>query len=137
MANAFLLLSIWMLGTLNVISIIAFRPANMVIVVSMVAGILTSVWNHGTTSTLAKWSDRVMISIGALIDGYTIALNMTGRSAQLCSWLLLSSVLTYLLSKAVRNTSLTSISSNVLHAFAHVMITCCHVLMVEFFGISY
>ena len=31
-------------------------------------GIVTSLWNHGTTSSMAKWSDRVVMYVGCLSD---------------------------------------------------------------------
>ena len=34
----------------------------------MYVGPLTSVWNHGTTSEIAKWSDRCVMTIGLGVD---------------------------------------------------------------------
>ena len=34
------------------------------IVAYMMTGCATSIWNHGTTSELAKWSDRVAMWVG-------------------------------------------------------------------------
>ena len=35
-----------------------------------ISGIATSVWNHGTVSSVAVWSDRLMMLCGFLIDMY-------------------------------------------------------------------
>jgi hypothetical protein len=31
-------------------------------------GVFTSLWNHGTTSEYAKWSDRIFMFIGVFVD---------------------------------------------------------------------
>ena len=41
-------------------------------IIFIVIALITSIWNHSTTSELAKWSDRIIIGCGAVIT-YTIA----------------------------------------------------------------
>lgn len=35
---------------------------------AVLTGVATSVWNHATTSELAKWADRLTVSCCALLD---------------------------------------------------------------------
>ena len=43
---------------------------NRIIVVVYISSTLTSLWNHGTTSRIAKISDRTMQVVGALVYLY-------------------------------------------------------------------
>ena len=62
------------------------------LVISYVLGPLTSIWNHGTTSTWAKWTDRITMTAGFLLD-----LHYCHSSTILL--LLFTSILAYLYAK--------------------------------------
>jgi len=72
MANPILLKSTLIFGTIQLISMIALECRNIALNTSIAFGIVTSIINHGTTSNIAKWSDRTMMLVGIFIDIHVI-----------------------------------------------------------------
>jgi hypothetical protein len=66
MANSLLFRSAVILGSYNVW--LAIRYAPFILEFILILGVVTSVWNHGTTSSHAKWFDRVTIVLVSAID---------------------------------------------------------------------
>lgn len=72
MVNPVLFKSSLIFGTIQLITMIALESNNILFNTSITFGIVTSVINHGTTSKIAKWMDRLMMLIGIYIDIYVI-----------------------------------------------------------------
>jgi hypothetical protein len=52
----------------HLILVLCFSHSPLPLLIMYVLGPLTSVWNHGTTSEIAKWSDRCVMTIGLGVD---------------------------------------------------------------------
>jgi hypothetical protein len=79
----------------------------------ILTGVATSILNHATTSNLAKWSDRCVMTVGFVTD---LSLSTpAGRS------ILLTSAFMYLLSKRYRDTFL--------HVLAQYFLTIYHIAL--------
>ena len=68
MVNPVLFKSSLLFGTIQLIAMIALESRNIVFNTSIIFGIITSVINHGSTTEIAKWSDRTMMLIGIYTD---------------------------------------------------------------------
>jgi hypothetical protein len=71
MANDYLWKSSIFFGSIHFLFMI-FWNTRLLLIFIYAVGILTSIWNHGTTSDLAKWADRIWISLGSLVDFYSL-----------------------------------------------------------------
>ena len=72
MANPRLCVSATLLGLLHVLGLLLF-PCPRVYAITLVLAVATSVWNHGTTSECAKWSDRLTIAWATVVTtGYVV-----------------------------------------------------------------
>lgn len=67
MANQLLAKTSMAFGALNIAFMLFWNTRHYLMAVYIV-GIATSIWNHGTTSNLAKWADRVWMFYGAVSD---------------------------------------------------------------------
>jgi len=68
MVNLVLFKSTIILGTIQLLTMIALNSQNIFFNTNITFGILTSLINHGTTSNIAKWTDRCMMLIGIYVD---------------------------------------------------------------------
>ena len=102
---------------------------------SYMCGPSTSVWNHGTTSRLAVWSDRAMMTMGCLLDFYFMATLAVSRTVVLLA-LNVAAVTAYVLAKRITKTSAGQASMYVrataCHVMAHALVTCSHCVMLYF-----
>ena len=89
-------------------AVIHFRHAPMVLRVLYIVGPLTSVWNHGSTSHIARWADRIAMAVGCIIDCCFI-MPLHPAYAALC----------YFIAKKT--------SSNWVHTLSHVLVSVAHV----------
>lgn len=72
MANHVLFASSLFLAFLHLSLVIYFKPPRA-FAFSVLCGTFSSIWNHGVTNDVAKWSDRGMMAVGALVDFSYIA----------------------------------------------------------------
>ena len=68
MVNFILFKSSFIFGTIQLLSMFSLESRNLLLNTSTTFGILTSIVNHGTTSDIAKWTDRCMMLIGIYVD---------------------------------------------------------------------
>jgi len=70
MANPLLFKSSLIVGSYHVFLALWYAP--IILEVILILGVLTSIYNHGTTSFHAKWLDRIAISLASIIDIFYI-----------------------------------------------------------------
>jgi hypothetical protein len=111
MANKWLLLSaLLLLVPPHFGAVFYFVKAPRVLRVVYLIGPLTSVWNHGSTSAAAQWTDRAAMSVGCAIDCCCFRMPLHPGAA----------VGLYLVAKHFASTPL--------HALAHACVSLVHVL---------
>jgi hypothetical protein len=142
MANSMLFHSSIAMAVIHAIGFLWYRPSNTVLILTMLWGIGTSIWNHGTTCSVAKSADRMMMWIGFCANIFSIY----GVHDYVVRWLCLLSiymaVLLYVAAKATigRKLNLTTIGiknttthlSDLLHILAHLSLTITHTLLMIF-----
>ena len=98
MANPQLHASTLVLGFLHLLLLALLPRVPRLFALNIVCGVFASLWNHGTTSAVAKWADRGMMALGAAVDAaYLVALPLPHRG-----WLLRligAAILGYFLAK--------------------------------------
>jgi len=63
MVNRVLLYSSLICGGIHLV-----YPSHLVVHrMAMMSGVMTSIWNHGTTSPIAKWTDRGMMMVAVIV----------------------------------------------------------------------
>jgi hypothetical protein len=65
--NRFLFYSSLIYGILLVAALLVFPVSNYTLVLVILAGVLTSLWNHGSTSIVARTCDRAVMILGAVL----------------------------------------------------------------------
>ena len=68
MANPVLFASSLFLAFVHLALILAQQPLPRLFSFTVLCGTFSSIWNHGTTSEIAKWTDRSMMAVGAVVD---------------------------------------------------------------------
>ena len=117
MANIFLFCSSLFSGWLHLL-ILEVYPFPESRFIMYLFGFLTSLWNHGTTSTRAKWIDRVTIGTIAVLDViWIIDFDTFKRCVCFTLWLL--AVSSYIIAKLTKQVEY--------HMMSHVLIAFCHV----------
>jgi len=140
MANTVLLYSTYVFGTIHIIYMIITLSNNHVLNCNILFGILTSIINHKTTSELAKWTDRIMMINGIIIDIYVTS-SIRDTYIQYISFYLLSqSILSFVISKIIlfiRHTSDNGYSIKILnllfHIISHLLLTLLHLLLLRYY----
>ncbi len=139
MANGVLLVSTLCCGALHLWALLSFDTftATTTWACIILGGIVTSVWNHATTSPLAKWFDRCTIAACVALDTLILAAATTtdGRfsssSALMalggCYTTLLAAVGLYFAAKNYEHKCQTR--RDACHAGSHVLATILHVSM--------
>lgn len=135
MANPLLFKSSIILGFFNVLFVeiwkvpLAYRTY-------MWMGVFTSIWNHGTTSNLAKYSDRAVMFINAIPDIIYI-LNIDNQFfilKFLCFIFFFSAVgLFFVAKKLIHSKNNVNAFGNKQHLTCHFLITIEHFLMSYYF----
>jgi hypothetical protein len=103
-------------------------PKTAAVVLLYIAGSVTSMWNHGTQCALARWTDRVVMTVGLGVDVWLwccLLLPHKTEEAFAVGALTALAVVSYLCAKWWNHTTLA-------HALAHALITSAHVLLVLF-----
>jgi fatty acid desaturase len=117
MANSILLGSTLVSCFIHLITIALFTPP-IAYATFLGMALITSILNHGFTSDVFKWLDRIIMGAGTCITLYlapTIALKI----------MMILVVILYAFAK--------SLNSNIFHICAHALITCINLLIILFF----
>lgn len=132
MANLFLFKSSIYLGSINIIAI-SFFNVPLIFKSLIWVGVITSIWNHGTTSIFAKYFDRAIMLYGVCIDSYYIGLLKNQPNSQIfCITFLILSIFMYFSNKRIhkekkKRANIThETQDSTFHCFAHVLLTFMH-----------
>lgn len=72
MANHILFLSSWYSGIIHIFAITkhikSYENPNILLCTMYIVGVITSIVNHGTTSELSKWADRIVMVVAFCAD---------------------------------------------------------------------
>ena len=120
MANVYLFITSMLMLTCTSVSIIINN--NKYIVVLYYIGSLTSVWNHGTNSNIARICDRYVMRVGALIDLYYI-IHVYNKIEFILPFIL--AIFSFYYSKTLIN------NRTIWHALSHFWITVLHTLILS------
>lgn len=126
MANYILLISSMVCGVIHLAYILysfIFRTPFLpkCVFMTYMIGILTSIWNHGSTSQMAKWIDRIWIYFGVLID---IHLCLFVISPQYMMGCIIAYSVCYIVAKKTKYT--------IFHVGTHIWATLLHIYIVQY-----
>ena len=139
MANGVLLASALCCGALPLWALLSFDTftATTTWACAILGGIVTSVWNHATTSQLAKWLDRCTIAACVALDAFILAAaatahkNSSSNTALValggCYTTLLAAIGLYFAAKRYEHKC--QKRRDACHAGSHVLATILHVSM--------
>jgi hypothetical protein len=152
MANAVLFTSTVILGAVHILTLLWYRQTSRLLAATIVAGLATSVWNHGATSATAKATDRLTMWLCFSVDLHLVwSLENRGR-CWLCIATLVGAAVLYGAAKVCiqwkLNTQVGGVSNDlnkqrpvssvrrlrsedVTHLLAHMSLTITHLLLVE------
>jgi hypothetical protein len=116
MANIDLFLTSYLMLVIHSFAIFIFQPPFIIFIIYII-GPIVSVWNHGTTSIIAKFIDRSVMVFGYLID---MAYIYKIKNIYVL-FLIHLSIICYFISK------LTNIIS--FHLLAHIIIIITHIII--------
>lgn len=98
----------------------------------VLSGILTSLWNHGSTSSTAEYVDRVVMSLICIpvnfYNIYYVVPTKSGIMTILCAFYFGTAMLCYCMAK---RTTDKIIVSNIMHMSAHFCITINNLLIMH------
>ena len=95
----------------------------------LIIGILTSLWNHGTTSEVAKWGDRICVALGVLNDLYHISIFYYRPNSLIVFGVLALAIVCYFRAKFHEGKK-DSLSRDFCHASCHMIATAAHVTII-------
>lgn len=127
---------IMLAGHLILVCLMSNSPLPLLVI--YVVGPLTSVWNHGTTSDIAKWSDRCVMTLGLGIDLWFLSHDISGAwpritmVALFLSWALVLFFGGKVCMKRSDDTK-EDILESLPHAIAHICILLSHVCMLYYY----
>lgn len=120
MTNYVLFLSSLFLGWMHMIGMV-FSSTPTLFKLTVVTGVFASIWNHGTTTDIAKWLDRLLMIMGAIIDTiYANTIVELRDQRFVLNMLLVFAIGGYLLAKKFIKGA---------HLFAHVMLSIFHFIV--------
>jgi predicted membrane protein len=138
MTNFVLFLSSVFITFIHVAAQLRYQQSNFVLTVTMACGCVTSVWNHGVTSSIAKAVDRLMMWIGFFSNLYTISRVHDNMRRYACLITLLAAVLLYVVAKSCialsrrhQKQEESNRLSDLPHILAHFSLTITHILLME------
>jgi hypothetical protein len=98
--NQRLFTSALLYGIIILFVLLCAPPTNHTLIIVIIAGIITSLWNHGTTSHAARISDRLVMAVGAVFLLY-LSVNLEQMMSRfLTTLMLLAAIGFYLTAKA-------------------------------------
>lgn len=131
---------------LHILAQLWYRQTNLILTLTIIGGLSTSIWNHGTTSRIAMISDRVMMVIDFCADAYLILIIPLQFKCVLATAMLISSVVLYWVSKMPYASQFHINSfwlcapirqirgSNIPHMIAHLSLTMTHIILMSIFA---
>jgi hypothetical protein len=124
MANSVLFTSSLFLGFLHMALIIFYQPVPRILAFTITCGTFSSIWNHGVTSEIAKWTDRGIMVIGTTVDFiYIIVVNATEAQRTLLITLMSTALAGYTFAKI-------TIGGNLPHLLAHICLSFAHFILI-------
>ncbi len=124
MTNLRCLKSALVFGYFHMLALVLWPHTPHVFAVSITSAIFTSIWNHGFTSEVAKWADRVMIGVAATLDMHYMLVLPYSYVNSACMGLTWFAIMMYFMAKCARNDRF--------HVLSHFLQTVCHVIMIGF-----
>ncbi len=131
MANPVLFASSLSITIVHLIAQFWYQQTNPILSTMMICGLVTSIWNHGVTSFIAKYTDRCMMWIGFFVDSYLTWQIRDQSHFYVCIVCLILSASLYWVAKAWVTLSR---NGNVPHLMAHCMLTVTHVSLIAAFA---
>jgi len=132
MVNQRLFRSASICGLIHLLAIIEYWNEPFILLVVYGVGVGTSVWNHSVTLEYAKWADRILMFIGALMDLFCI-LAYTKGLQQFTSLLMLGCAVSLYFLEKLR---IRSVPQDFFHQSAHYLITISHLFLLHFLNES-
>lgn len=127
MANQKLFRSALICGLIHFLAIV-YWSGPIILLITYGIGVGTSVWNHRVTSRYAKWTDRIFMAIGALMDMFCIIVYTNGLHQFTSLILLICAVGLYFLEK------LRIVRQDFFHQSSHYLVTISHLFLLYFLG---
>lgn len=109
---------------MHILALVLHPHIPRVFAISITTAIFTSIWNHGFTSEIAKWLDRITIGFAAIIDMYYLATYWYSSYAALCLGISWSAIGMYFMAKHTGN--------DLFHVLSHAIQTACHLIMIGY-----
>lgn len=127
MANSVLFISSCMILATHCIAFYCFN-APIILQYTYILGSYTSLWNHGTSCVVARWSDRLVMLGGLVVDIWFIFCQHKSSSgiALLCIFTALS-IVCYGCAKCLGQPM-----ANVFHVYSHMFVCMSHFTMLLF-----
>lgn len=121
MANRILYISSCIMFIFHLIIIYIFNPS-IILQLLYIIGCITSILNHGSTNIYAKYTDRIVMVIGCLIDIY-FNLKLPSKKKYIVFIYIAMSVLFYFSAKYFEIVEF--------HYSAHIFISIAHLIMLS------
>ena len=94
-----------------------------------IAAIVTSIWNHGTTSLISKWTDRIVVTYAIYKDYVMIQLLFRDNVDKIpCIIILITSISCFIVSKLYHTLSFYRF---LCHILSHIIATLLHIVIIE------
>ena len=130
MANSVLFKTSFFFGLIHFIAMYLYQETvPRVYCTILTIGILTSLWNHGTTSEVAKWGDRLWIALGVLNDLYHISIFSYRPNSLIVLSVIVLAIVCYFRAKFHEGKK-DFISRDFCHASCHMVATAAHVTII-------
>jgi len=126
MANSVLFTSSLFLGFIHMALIMFYQPVHRILAFTIICGTFSSIWNHGVTSEIAKWTDRGIMVVGTAVDFiYIIVIPATEAQRTLLITLISTAIAGYSFSKITIRGNLPHILAHICLSFAHYILIVC------------
>ena len=101
-----------------------FYNTKLYLVIIYGIGILTSLWNHGATSEVAKWADRIWMSIGGFVDLYCLCI--LEKEMAISGSLILITAVTFFFMAKYHDSKAFHRERDLFHGISHCLATILH-----------
>ena len=130
MANSILLKTSCFFGLVHFIAMYLYQETVPRLYCTILTiGILTSIWNHGTTSELAKWGDRLWIALGVISDVYHISLFTYRPNSSIVFSVITLAIICYFRAKSHEKKN-EPLLRDFCHSSCHMIATAAHVTII-------
>lgn len=125
MSNKLLFHSSLLCSFIHINTLSFFKCSNILLIILIVIGLFTSIYNHYTTSLFIKILDRIVMYIGFCLNNYFIY----KKQIYICFLLLIIAAILYVCAKLTHRQFLSSI----LHMIAHFTLTFLHIILFKIY----